>query len=472
MKETPDIQAGASDATHQGLPPGRRILAMLAVQAAVAMTVIDTAIANIALPVIGRDLHAAASASIWVVNAYQIALTVLLLPMARLGEVIGYRRQYLIGLVIFIISSLGCALSGSLLTLTLWRVVQGVGAATVLCVNSALIRHSFPAHMLGRVLGFGSLTVGGFYALGPGLAAAILSVGSWHWLFGVNLPFGLCTLALAWRALPPDLHRGGHFDRAGAALSVVALGLFLLAVESLSHGWGVRLIAAALAATIAVGLALLRRERDASSPIVPVDLLRLATFRLSMMAAVLAFIAQMLAYTALPFMLERQLGLNQVQIGVALMAWPAALALTAPLAGWLADHYPPARLGGIGLALYATGLALLLVMPADIGLPGVMLRLACCGAGLGLFQSPNGRLAILATPLRRSGAAGGFSTATRLFGQTIGSALVAFAFRVSDEQGSAYALAGGIGAAVIAMTVSFARKAELMPSGRQGQPVE
>jgi len=343
-------------------------------------------------------------------------------------------------------------------------VVQGAGAAAVLCITNALIRHSFPARMLGRAMGFGSLTVGGFYALGPGVAAAILSFASWHWLFGINVPLGALTVALAWRALPEDMDASGTFDLPGAALSVIAIGLVLAGVEGISHGANPALTGSAFVGALVVGGALLQRERATTAPIVPVDLLRVHTFRLSVLTAVLSFMAQMLAYTALPFILERSHGMSQVQTGVALMAWPAALALTAPFAGWLSDRHAPARVGGIGLLIYGVGLILLLTMSAQASVPGVAIRLICCGIGLGLFQSPNMRLAISATPLRRSGAAGGMTSAARLFGQTIGSALVALAYRLSDAQGGRYALWGGVAAAALASVISFGRTAERLPA--------
>jgi DHA2 family multidrug resistance protein-like MFS transporter len=276
---------------------------------------------------------------------------------------------------------------------------------------------------------------------------------------------------LAWRVLPKDTQISGVFDLPGAVLSVIAIGFVLAGVEGIAHGINPVLTIAAFVLAAVVGASLLHRERAVAAPIFPVDLLRVRVFRLCVLTAVLSFMAQMLAYTALPFMLERSHGMSQVQTGVSLMAWPAALALTAPVAGWLSDRYPPMRIGAIGLLLYGVGLVLLITMPAAVGIPGVALRLVCCGIGLGLFQSPNMRLAISATPLRRSGAAGGMTSASRLFGQTIGSALVALAYRLSDAQGGQYALWGGIAATLIAAAISVSRARERLPTDRRSLPL-
>jgi DHA2 family multidrug resistance protein-like MFS transporter len=447
-------------AQDRELTPGQRWRSMLAIQAGVAMTVVDGAIANIALPTIGHDLHATAAASIWVVNAYQIALAVVLLPLARLGEVLGYRRVFIGGLVLFTAASLGCAQSGSLVALTCWRVVQGIGAAGTLSVTSALIRHTYPPHMLGRGLGLNALMVGTFYALGPGIATAILAVGSWHWLFGVNVPFGIVIALAGIRALPPGERSAEPYDIRAAGLSIVAAAAAFATVEIISHGAGAMQATLCAAGAFLAGATLVRRERDRPAPLIPVDLLALPIFRLSLVASILSFTGQMLAYVALPFLLESSFGRSQTETGLTLTAWPVALAATGPFAGRIADRISPARVSGAGMLLYAAGVGLLLMLPGQPTLPDIAWRLALCGIGLGLFQSPNARLGMTATPLRRSGAAGGISSTARLFGQSFGTALVSLAFRLAHVRGPWVALSGAVLFALAAATVCFLRSAD------------
>ena len=152
---------------------------------------LDGAIANVALPTIARDLDASPASSIWVVNAYQLAVTISLLPLASLGDIYGYRRVYQYGLIVFTVASLGCALSDSLLTLTIARIVQGFGAAGIMSVNGALVRFIYPRRWLGRGVGLNA-TIGSIAsAVGPTVAAGILSVAPWPWLFAVNVPIGV-----------------------------------------------------------------------------------------------------------------------------------------------------------------------------------------------------------------------------------------------------------------------------------------
>ena len=185
-------------------PVPQRYGAIFAIALGITVSVLDGAIANVALPTIARDLNASPASSIWVVNAYQLAITVSLLSLASLGDLIGYRRIYQAGLLVFSITSLFCALSDSLLTLTIARVLQGFGAAAIMSVNTALIRIIYPQRFLGRGMGINSLIVACSSAAGPTVAAAILSVASRQWLFAINLPIGLVALLLGMKFLPAN----------------------------------------------------------------------------------------------------------------------------------------------------------------------------------------------------------------------------------------------------------------------------
>src|SRR6195952_1485291 len=207
-----------------GLQGSRLTAAVTTLVLAVGMASLDTSIANTALPTIAADVNASPADSIWVVNAYQLALVVSLLPFASLGEIIGYRRVYVWGLAVFTGASLLCALSWSLPTLTMARIIQGFGASGIMSVNTALIRFIYPSGSLGRGVGNNALVVAVSTAVGPTIAAGILSFGTWQWLFAVNVPFGLIALVLAARA-PPDTSRAPYrFDTFSAVLNASTFG--------------------------------------------------------------------------------------------------------------------------------------------------------------------------------------------------------------------------------------------------------
>ena len=413
---------------------------MLAICLALIMVVLDSAIANIALPTIARDLHVTDAASIWVVNAYQLAITMSLLPLASLGEIVGYRRVHIGGLLLFVVASLLCALSGSLLLLTLARILQGLGAAGMMSVNVALIRFVFPRNRLGAGIGLNA-TVGSIAtAVGPTAASAILSVAHWPWLFAVNVPVGLFALAVAWRALPHTQGAVARFDGASAALSAATFGLLMGGVDGLAHGEGMWLVGAELAGMLLVGTVLVRRQNRLPAPMLPVDLMRLPLFALSVAGSVCCFAAQGMAYVAMPFLLQNTLGLGQVRTGLLLTPWPLAVALIAPVAGWLADRFSAPLLGGIGLAIMAVGLGLMATLPAHPSALAIVWRTALCGLGFGFFNSPNNRAMITSAPANRSGGASGMVATARLLGQTTGAALVALCFEAVPLEGAAVAL--------------------------------
>src|SRR5579871_4787108 len=219
----------------EGLPPERRIWAVLAISLAVGMASLDTAIANIALPSIAADLKVSPADVVWVVNVYQIALVASLLPLGALGEIVGYKRIYLGGLILFTVASLGCACAWSLPSLLVARVLQGLGASGMMSVNTALIRFVYPNRLLGRGFGYNAMVVGTAFTLGPTVASGILALGPWPWLFAVNIPFGLLAMAIGLRTLPPTPRATHGFDFLGALLAAMCVGLVVLGIGSAAH---------------------------------------------------------------------------------------------------------------------------------------------------------------------------------------------------------------------------------------------
>ena len=441
-----------------GLPIPQRYWSMLAIGLGIAMSVLDGAVANIALPVIAADFHVGPAETVWVVNAYQLAVVVTLLPFASLGERIGYRRVYLAGLTVFTIGSLACALSVSLPMLIAARVAQGLGAGGVFAVNGALVRFTYPQALLGRGIGLNAFVVSVASAIGPSVASAILAVGPWQWLFAINAPIGVLNLFLAARALPhSDLSRR-PFDLVSASLNALAFGLFFIGVDTLTHGEGQGAIAACeLAGAVAAAWVLIRRESGAAAPLIPVDLMRIRIFALSVATSICSFTGQSLAFVALPFYFELGLGRSQVETGLLMTPWPAAVAVSAPLAGRLSDRFPAAILGAIGLAAMSAGLVLLAYLPAHASVLDIAWPMALCGAGFGFFQAPNNRILLSSAPRPRAGAAGGMLATARLTGLSAGATLAALFFRVAPHRAEPIALMVGAGFAALAVLISLTR---------------
>jgi DHA2 family multidrug resistance protein-like MFS transporter len=454
---------------EDGLPVPQRYWAMLTVALAIVMAVLDTSIANVALPTIAEDMNSGPATAIWIVNAYQLAVTMTLLPLASLGDIYEYRRVYRVGLAVFTLASLCCALSHSLLALTAARVLQGLGAAGILSVNTALVRFIYPRAQLGRAIGINAVTVSIAAAIGPTVAATILSVASWEWLFAINVPIGIFAL-VGTRALPAT-PRGKHrFDILSAVLSAATFGLLIATIDGIGHHEPIAVVAGEAVLTLAVGGVLVWRETHRAWPMLPIDLMRIRVFSLSVATSVCSFVAQMMAYVALPFYLQSDLGRSAVETGLLMTPWPLMTAIVAPIAGRLADQHPAGVLGGIGLATFGGGVGLLAFLPNDPGAADIAWRMAVCGAGFGLFQSPNNRAIVNAAPRERSGGASGMLGTARLLGQTIGAALVALIFGLSGKAGTTIALAVASGIALVAAAVSCLRLIEPTALPRSDTP--
>ena len=440
-----------------GLDTPTRYWAAFAVALGTSLTVIDSTVVNIALPIIAQEYQVSASQSILVVNAYQLIVAMLLLPLAGLGDKLGYRNIFLCGFIAFILASIWCATANNFYSLVFARALQGAGGAGVMCVGTAMLRFIYPPEMLGRGIGINAMVVAGSYASGPSLASLILSIADWPWLFLINIPLGILGVAVAYFAIPINTLSSKRFDIASALLSALTFGTMLLFVESIGHHQNIKIIGILLVTLILVGTIFIRRQLSIKQPLFPVDLLARPLFSLSVLTAVFSFCAQLIVLISLPFFLNSSLGYSSVKIGLLYTAWPVGIMCMAVIAGYLSDKFSAGILGGIGLATAAIGFILLGQLSSSDTSLDVLWRLAMCGIGLGLFQSPNTRFLVSLAPRERIGSVSGLIGTIRLTGQTIGASIAAFMlFLFSEQYGrNSFTLAAII--MVIAMLFSIAR---------------
>ncbi len=407
-----------------GLPKPRRFMAIAAISAGTALTIIDGGIATVALPTIARDLHVGNSAVVTVVTVYQLILAMALLPFSGLGDRIGLKRMYQYGQLLFTVATLLCFFAKSLPFLLVVRAAQALGAAAALSVSSALIRSIYPTKQLGRGLGINSVVVSSSAALAPTIGGLVLAIAPWPWVFASAVPFAIASLLLG-RALPEPHRRDEPFDVLGAVMCAAMIGLVIGGAESAVHGDSPIVSAAIVLTGVVIGWFFVKREQGETKPILPIDLLARPVLALSAIGAYTAFIAQMTLLLSTPFRLTHAYGFSAAEVGAAIAPWPLANMVVAPLSGWLSDRYPAGLLGGIGMSVSICALLLLAYMPADPGYFDIAWRMALCGSGFGMFMAPNARLIIGSAPRERAAAAGGLVSTVRLVGQTTGATLVA-----------------------------------------------
>lgn len=400
-----------------------------------AMSVLDGNIANTALPDIATQLHASPAVSIWVVNAFLLAVVICVVPLSSLVDIIGYKRVYQIGLALFTLASFGCSLPHSLNTLILARTFQGVGAACIWSTSAASMRYTYPRNLLGRGIGLGGMVVFTSAAAGPSVASGILAIASWHWLFAINIPFGLLSLSLSERFLAPAEGTRHRFDVWSAILNGAAVTLLVLGIDDIGDLHHIPIVAAELIGALVFGVLVIRRQLLLRIPMLAIDLFKRQIFALSVSASLFAFMGQGLAFVVLPFYFVDALGFSQVMAGILLTPWPLAGGIASHISGYLADRYPLRILGPIGVVAMSGGMVLLATLPPHPTIFQIVWRAFFGGFGFGFFGAANNRAMVAAAPKERSGGAGGISTMSRLLGQSIGISFVAVIFNLAAHGG-------------------------------------
>ena len=288
------------------LTASKRRWAMLCILLGLGLSSLGSAIANIALPNISRSFASSDAATVWVVNAYQLSATVCLFARCKSGQITrSEERVYAAGLAIFVLASLGCAFAPTLPMLVSARLIQGAGAAGVAVTGVAFVRVIYPHRMVSKGVAFVALAVAIPGALGPTIAATILAVAKWPWLFLVNVPFGL-AVPLFIAAAPPDLRVARPLDLTGTALNALAFGLFVVGVGTLGIGDG-RIATGEIVAGLVCFSLLVRQQLQHPMPMLPFDLFRIPLFTLSVWTSVCSFITAVTAPVAGRLTIRRRL---------------------------------------------------------------------------------------------------------------------------------------------------------------------
>ena len=403
----------------------RKWLILTSVSLGSLMATLDGSIVNIALPAIQTDFRIDLTTTEWVVVAYLLVVGGLLLPFGRLGEVLTFKRVYLVGFSIFTLASVCCGASPNVAGLIGFRVVQGIGAAMIMAMGPAIVARTFPAAERGRALGLNAISISIGLSLGPALGGVLTQVFTWRAIFLINAPIGLLAIIWAARVLPAETPgQGQSFDVSGALLSGVALFALLLALsEGQQWGWSSLATVSLLAAFVVVGGAFLVAEGRARHPMIDLALFRIRPFSAGLASVVVAFSGLFTATFLLPFLLEQGSGFSPVEAGLLLTPMPITMALVAPFSGAASDRFGPRILASTGLAIMSLGLLSLTQLPVDFALPDLIWRLVLLGLGQGLFMSPNSSAILGAVPRPRIGTASGTLAQMRVNGQVLGIAL-------------------------------------------------
>jgi EmrB/QacA subfamily drug resistance transporter len=407
---------------EQAVDYSRKWHVMAAVAMGVFLATIDGSIVNVALPTLVNAFGSDFAVVQWVVLAYLLTVTTLMLSMGRLGDMIGKKPLYTVGFVIFTVGSVLCGLSPSIYWLIAFRVLQAVGAAMLMALGLAIVTEAFPPSERGKALGISGSMVSIGIVVGPVLGGLLIGGLSWHWIFFVNLPVGIVGTWMVIRFVPAFKPPGGQrFDLAGALTLFISLMALLMGLTSGQRtGFGQPSTLALLATWLVFLAIFVAIEWKSPQPMIDLRLFKNRLFDINLITGFITFISLSGTIILMPFYLENVLGYDPRSVGFLLAIVPIAVGVTAPVSGVLSDRLGTRPLTVVGLLILMFGFLAVSTLSIETTALGYVLRFLPIGVGIGVFQSPNNSAIMGAVGRRQLGIVSGLLSVTRTLGQTTG----------------------------------------------------
>jgi EmrB/QacA subfamily drug resistance transporter len=400
----------------------------------------------IALPDLERSLHTSLLALVWVILAYLIAATVLVLMAGRLSDLFGRKRAYVGGFVMFAIASLGAGFSPDATVLIIWRVLQGIGSAFLFANAAALVTDAFPKEELGLAMGANTMVAAIGLVLGPVLGGALVSI-SWHWVFWFNVPFALA--GATWGALilrelaKPDSVRG--FDVLGTTTFVIGLtGLVLGVSRGGLSGWNDPIVIGGLTAAAVLLPSWVAIERRSKAPMLDLQIFRNRLFAAASAAAFINGLARFALMFLFVFYFQGAQGDSPIDAGIKLIPLALGMLVASPLAGVYADRHGSRTLAALGMLVSAAGLAAMTTLEVHTPYWQSALWLALVGVGSGMFNSPNTAAMMGVVPAHRRGIAAGARTLLQNTGAVLSIAFVLAIITSAVPKATLFAVFSGL----------------------------
>ncbi|MDD4053002.1 MAG: MFS transporter [candidate division Zixibacteria bacterium] len=446
---------------------------------------LDASIVNVSLPTLSRVFSADVDLVAWVILAYSLTITALLLLVGRIAARKGYRLVYMVGFAFFTLGSAACAVSFSITQLIASRILQGIGAAFMMSAGPALVARGFPPSERGKSLGLFGTVIGAGLMTGPPLGGFLISTVGWRWIFIINLPigvFGFFYAAKYLKLIDPD-HPESRIDYFGGACQAVGLILLLLFFNRLSQpGWSSAMLYGVLAVALAALALFFWRETHTDSPLIGLSIFANIRFTIALATMTVLFISSSAGLVMIPFYLEEVLHQAPAQVGLILMTIPVCMFLIAPWAGRLSDAIGDRIPTTVGLVVYTIGTFLIATLNENSRPVDLVWRLIIVGAGSAIFASPNSSAMLSSIPKRFMGIASGLQATARNLGITAGVAIstAVFAHRYSTYQLTVDATQSFVQAfrwvinafafvAVVALMISLLRIKQPLPKEPEGE---
>ena len=424
---TPAPTAAALD---QGHP--RKWWILVAVSIGMFMALLDVTIVNIAMPRIITSLHTTVTSASWVLNSYNLVLAVAFLSMGRIGDKWGQKRVFIFGLVTFTVFSLLCGLAPNIDWLIAFRAGQGLGGAALLTISLAIVLGAFPRRQQGMAVGLWGALGTAAAAVGPTMGGLLVTYGSWHWIFFVNVPIGLAAIVFAALVIPVAVRgkdTAGGIDLPGIAIAGVGLFLLTLAlVQGNSWGWGSARVVVMFVAAVACFPLFIWWEGRTAHPMFPLKLLRIRSFTAANTAICFVGMAMGGTFLLVVIFMVSVLGYSELRAAVALTVMPIVALLIAPNAGRLVDRIGPRLPAVVGAMFFTIGLVLLAQLNASTTVVDIMWRIAFIGVGMGFAMPTLSAASMASLPPEVRGVGSGSLNTLRQVGFTLGVAVLVAIF--------------------------------------------
>jgi EmrB/QacA subfamily drug resistance transporter len=430
----------------QPISQSRRIWTLVIVSLGLFMTVLDNLVVNVALPSIHRDLGASIQTLEWTVNAYVLAYAVLLLTGAALGDRLGRKRMFMIGIGVFTAGSAAAALSPSIGFLIAARAFQGVGAAIVTPLTLTLLAEAFPPDQRGLALGVWSAISGIGVAAGPLVGGALTQISSWHLIFWVNVPIGLALIPLAGARLTESRGATTSLDLPGLMLASTGLfGIVFGLVRSQSLGWGSTEVVISLAVGVALVLAFIVQELRTDQPMLPMEFFANRGFAVTNVVSLAMYFGMFGSIFFLSQFLQNVLHNTPLEAGVKLLVWTGAVMVVAPVSGFLSERYGSRVFMIAGLSLQAIALGWMAATASvDVSYVSWVIPFALAGSGMALVFAPSANAVLASVRTSQTGQASGATNAIRELGGVLGIAVLATVFTSHGSYLSPQAYVNGL----------------------------
>ena len=428
----------------------------------------DTGQLSIALPLIIKEFDADLALASWIALVYALITASLYLPCGRMSDLFGLGKLFLGGFILYSLSSFAAGFSQGAGQLLLCRALQAAGSALIMANNFALVTALFPPEERGRAMGIAGGTISALgYSLGPVLGGVLTHAFGWRSNFYMSGTLALAGFAVARALLPPESFHGSHekrepFDFVGAisfALGVTAL-LSSLALAQKGLWQDIRVVLTALGGAVVLGF-FIAWERRAKFPLLDLSIFRIPAFTLGNTARWFSFITMSVSNLLMPFFLQLAMGLDPLRTGILVAPTSVAMALLAPLTGWMSEKFAPERLCALGLAVNGVALIFLSWLEPGSRAIEVVFGLGLMGVGMGIFQTPNNNLLMSSVPRHRLGVGSSVLSIVRSLGYSIGATLatiiVSYFLLIATGATSLQNLAGGSGGSDAVLLAAFLR---------------